>query len=229
MSLTPENRDAALTRVSELAGLQSPESLDTSAKLLTSTFKRQIELAIKEANAVFSANSPKVIYAGNVRRSLQRVAEAAKALEAELLDLDKADPEKSAAQVLFWASLAEFDLDEETLIEDYLEHARRMVAAAENSVEKVGAYYQVKGRSPRRHYDRFVYSLLTAALLAGGALRFSTADKILWKGDLIEALGVLRPFLRRNFFGPKPIGTLGRSFQEIRERVYRASRQIRPL
>jgi len=101
------------------------------------------------------------------------------------------------------------------LLPKYIDLLAGLSSAARRAAQK--PMHLPKGAGGNPAFDRCIESLLMAPRMSGGGswTNYRSTDGI-WKGTLLEALGILEKYLPPRFF---PSGELGRSVEHIRKKL----------
>jgi hypothetical protein len=153
-----------------------------------------------------------------VKEALNNVAYQAIRLAELLSTLDIGRGSRGSLQragVLIEAELFLQTKAERILLPKYIDLLEGLSGAARRAAQK--PMHPPKGAGGNPAFDRFIESLLMAPRMSGGSswTNYRSTDG-LWKGTLLEALGILKKYLPPRFFPP---GELGRSVEHIRKKL----------
>jgi hypothetical protein len=176
-----------------------------------------ITFAIVEADIdhpIVRGNLPKARLS-DVVRDLRSVRKAAKSLDAilEQLGHKHTDGRRWHARVLAVSLLPNWS--------DYRRRLKALIAETSQAEQRAKSAYpflkrrgRPKGIGGNRAFDTFVGRLYEIARRTGGRWSHSKVpDEAKWKGSLMEALEILKPYLpQRHFF---PNANLGRSLEHL--------------
>jgi hypothetical protein len=118
----------------------------------------------------------------------------------------------------------EFELDAQqvdgslNLIPEYVQLLKDLIAAADGAIKRIKPRRGPQGAGGNPAFDRFIESLVMAALQRNVELTIGRATDGVWQGTLLEVVQTLEPYLPSGFF---PSGELGRSIEHIRSKLYK--------
>jgi hypothetical protein len=158
-----------------------------------------------------------------VKGALSSVAKQAAKLAATLRKMDikiagGTGGSNQAAGTLLELELAE---TQEELIPKYAELLDSLQAAATRRAKLSVSKRGPRGAGGNRAFDLFVEQLAIAAIVRGGRWSAYRLANGKWKGPILEALHLLKPYLPHRFFPP---GELGRSVTHIQEKLEKRRR-----
>jgi hypothetical protein len=195
------------------------KTLAQLAKVKTCKFSRfsqhirnNILDACLDNDSMKGASTPKT------KSALSSVANEAATLATTLRAMDlriaggTGGPKQTAGTNLNW----ELAKTQEELLARYVELLDSLQAAATRAAELLVSRRGPKGAGGNKAFDFFVEGLTCAAIVHGkkwSAYRDASGE---WKGPILEALHLLKPYLPIDFF---PRGELGRSVTHIQERL----------
>src|SRR5262249_9023368 len=182
-----------------------------------SSFARTIESRILDAH--LSDMSFRTLSIPQVKILLKRVASDANRLRHILSKLDVGRGSKGSKYEAGWLigrelGFQQVELGETGLIPEYTDLLDALSGAAQRAKQK--SMRMPKGAGGNPAFDRFIEDLLMAARMLGGDWTNYRARDGVWKGTLLEALGILEKYLPEGFFPP---GELGRSVEHIRKKL----------
>jgi hypothetical protein len=176
-------------------------------------FARTIESTILDAH--LSDANFRTLSIPQVKRALKRVVSEANGFRHILSKLDVGRGSKGSEYEAGWLIERELASHEFViLVPAYIDLLDALSAAAQRAKQKPMRVPKGAGGNPA--FDRFIEDLLMAARMLGGDwTNYRSRDEI-WKGTLLEALGILKKYLPKGFFPP---GELGRSVEHIRKKL----------
>jgi hypothetical protein len=180
-------------------------------------FARTIESIILDAH--LSDASFRTLSIPQVKCALKRVASEANRLRHILSKLDVGRGSKGSEYEAGWLIEKELALQQSkisgmVLIPKYIDLLDALSGAAQRAKQKPMRVAKGAGGNPA--FDQFIEDLLMAARMLGGDWTNYRSRDGIWKGTLLEALGILKKYLPKGFF---PSGELGRSVEHIRKKL----------
>ena len=148
----------------------------------------------------------------NIKATLDRVIKHANSLTDALRAVDIGSGGEYPGSLLE-GQLEKFHFQQQLiLIPELIELLNSLAVAAANAKPK----RKKRGRRPNWAFDNFVMGLLTAARQWGGHWSVHKLDGV-YKGELLEALLILEPYLPPKFYPQK--AELGRAIEHIRRKL----------
>jgi hypothetical protein len=192
-----------LQKLSTLAQVDSPKVFGTHIKSIL--FDAHLN------NAALRVSTPAV------KSALKNVTQVAQALAGALrgIDIGTGGSAEHAGTLLEWELNHPLPQDGLFLIPHYVQVLESLSEAASRAVQRAKSTSGPKGASGSPAFNPFIESLLLAAWQRGGHWTiFRSADGT-WRGSLLEAVELLKPYLPEGFL---PQAELGRSIEHIRKK-----------